>query len=138
MNDSLDNCSEFSIVYICNVLIYSKNLDQHFNHLKYSSMLLKGKVSCFCLKIKIFSNQNSILGHEIFNGTIKPIQRSIKLAVKFPGEIQDKNQLQRFFGCSIILHIVSRNIEKLANHYFKGFRKPSYMVTRAYSNSQVR
>ena len=38
------------------------------------------------------------LGHHIYQGTIIPIQRSIEFADKFPDEIKDKKQLQRFLG----------------------------------------
>ena len=39
------------------------------------------------------------LGHEIWKGTITPITRSIEFAKKFPNEIKNKTQLQRFLGC---------------------------------------
>ena len=47
----------------------------------------------------LFQNKVRFLGHDIFQGTIKPIQRSLVFAEKFPDEIKDKNQLQRFLGC---------------------------------------
>ena len=39
------------------------------------------------------------LGHNIHQGTIIPIDRSIEFANKFPNQIIDKTQLQRFLGC---------------------------------------
>ena len=39
------------------------------------------------------------LGHNIHQGTIIPIDRSIEFANKFPNQILDKTQLQRFLGC---------------------------------------
>ena len=42
--------------------------------------------------------QGSILGQYITQGTITPIERSIAFADKFPDQILDKNQLQRFLG----------------------------------------
>ncbi|RDX63291.1 Orf V, partial [Mucuna pruriens] len=36
---------------------------------------------------------------KIYQGTIIPISRSIEFASKFPDEILDKTQLQRFLGC---------------------------------------
>jgi hypothetical protein len=37
-------------------------------------------------------------GHNIFQNTITPINRSIQLEDKFSDEIKDKNQLQIFLG----------------------------------------
>ena len=39
------------------------------------------------------------LAYDIYQGTIKPIMRSLAFADKFPNEIKDKRQLQRFLGC---------------------------------------
>ena len=43
-------------------------------------------------KIKLFQTKICLLGHDIFNDTIKPIQRSIEFADKFPDEFEDENQ----------------------------------------------
>ena len=40
----------------------------------------------------LFQTKIRFLGHEIFQGKIKPIQRSIEFADKFPNEIKDKKQ----------------------------------------------
>ena len=47
----------------------------------------------------LFQTKIKFLGHEISNGEIIPINRSIDFADKFPDEILDKTQLQRFLGC---------------------------------------
>ena len=49
--------------------------------------------------MKLFQTKIRFLGHEIFQGKTKPIQRSIEFVDKFPNEIKDKKQLQRFSGC---------------------------------------
>ena len=49
-------------------------------------------------KINLFQTKIRFLGHHIYQGTITPIQRSIQFADKFPDEIKDKKQLQRFLG----------------------------------------
>jgi hypothetical protein len=48
--------------------------------------------------MKIFQTRVRFLGHEIHNGTIIPIQRSIEFASKFPDIINDKKQIKRFRG----------------------------------------
>ena len=49
-------------------------------------------------KIKLFQTKIRILGYNIYQGKISPINRVIKFANKFPDEILDKTQLQRFLG----------------------------------------
>ena len=48
--------------------------------------------------MKLFQTQIRFLGFEIYQGKIKPIQRAIEFGNKFPDEIKNKNQLQRFLG----------------------------------------
>ena len=52
----------------------------------------------FAPKIKLFQTKIGFLGYEIYQGMIKPIQRSLEFSSKFPDEIKDKTQLQRFLG----------------------------------------
>jgi len=49
-------------------------------------------------KLLLFQTKIRFLGHNIFQGTIKPIQRALIFAEKFPDEIRDRKQLQRFLG----------------------------------------
>ena len=73
----------------------------------------------FYSKNKLFQTKIRFLGHEIFQGKTKLIQRSIEFADKFPDEIKDKKQLQRFLGC---LNYVS--------DYFKDFRMNLLILLR--------
>jgi len=47
----------------------------------------------------LFQTKIRFLGYDIYQGTIKPIMRSLAFADKFPGETKDKKQLQKFLGC---------------------------------------
>ena len=49
-------------------------------------------------KIKLFQTQIRFLGHDLYQGTYKPICRAIEFFEKFPDIIFDKIQLQRFLG----------------------------------------
>ena len=49
-------------------------------------------------KIKLFQTNIRFLGFDIYHGQIKPIHRAIEFANKFPDEIKNKTQLQRFLG----------------------------------------
>ena len=101
----------FSIVYIDDVLIYSENIDQHFKHLNtFFHAVKKNGLVVSTTKIKLFQTSVRFLGHNIHRGTITLINRSIEFANKFPDEIKDKTQLQRFLGC---LNYVSDFIPKI-------------------------
>ena len=100
MNDIFNQYQDFSIVYIDDILVFSNTVDQHFKHLRVFLNVIK--TNCRVVsqpKIKLFQVKIRFLGYEINQGIIKPIQRSLDFADKFPDVIQDKTQLQRFLGC---------------------------------------
>lgn len=105
MNDIITPISEFVIVYIDDVLIYSKSLDPHFKHVNiFYDIIHKSRLVVSPTKIKLFQTEVRFLGHNIIQGTIKPINRSLEFSNKFPDEIKDKRQLQRFLGCLNYVH----------------------------------
>ena len=111
MNDIFNPYTTFTIVYIDDVLIYSENIDQHFKHLNtFFHTIKKNGLVISLTKMKLFQTSIRFLGHNIHRGTITPINRSIEFATKFPDEIKDKTQLQRFLGC---LNYVSDFIPKI-------------------------
>ncbi|CAK8530641.1 unnamed protein product [Lathyrus sativus] len=62
--------------------------------------------------MKLFQTKVRFLGHEIDQGTIIPIQRSIEFASKFPNIITDKKQLQRFLGSLNYIADYYKNLAK--------------------------
>ena len=100
MNDIFNPYSKFVIVYIDDVLIFSQNIDQHFKHLQtFIHIIKQNGLAVSKSKINLFQTRIRFLGHNIYQGTIIPIERSIEFASKFPNQILDKTQLQRFLGC---------------------------------------
>ncbi|RDY09096.1 hypothetical protein CR513_06592, partial [Mucuna pruriens] len=100
MNDIFNKYAEFSLVYLDDVLIFSKNLNEHIEHLeKFINLIKENGLVVSEKKIKIFQTKIRFLGFEINQGTIIPISRSIEFGEKFSNEIKDKTQLQRFLGC---------------------------------------
>lgn len=88
------------IVYIDDVLIFSKNIQDHFKHVhtfkqlvKHNGLVLSKK------KIEVFQSTIKFLGHTIFNGQISLRNHVLEFAGRFLDVITDKNQLQRFLGC---------------------------------------
>ena len=97
MNDIFNNYNKFSIVYIDDVLIFSNSIEKHFQHLRiFQKLVRENGLVISASKIKLFQTKIRFLGFEIYQGKIKPIQRAIEYANKFPDELKDKNQLQRF------------------------------------------
>ena len=100
MNDIFTPYTGFILVYIDDVLIFSKTIDQHFKHLQiFISVMERNVLAASASKLLLFQTKIRFLGHHIFQGTIKPIQRALIFAEKFPDEIKDRRQLQRFLGC---------------------------------------
>ena len=91
---------DWLIVYIDDVLIFSKTIHGHFKHVnifknlvKHNGLVLSKK------KIEVFQTSIKILGHTICNGQISLQKHALEFTDKFPDVITDKNQLQRFLGC---------------------------------------
>ena len=112
MNEIFNQFSDFIIVYIDDVLVYSSSVEQHWKHLnKFIETVKSNGLSLSTTKIKLFQTRIRFLGHYIHQGSITPIQRSLEFADKFPDEIKDKKQLQRFLGS---LNYVSDFIQDLS------------------------
>jgi len=75
-------------------------MDQHLKHLKtFKELIKRHGLVISARKMTLAVTRVRFLGHEIWQGTITPISRSIEFAEKFPKVIKDKTQLQRFLGC---------------------------------------
>jgi len=111
MNDIFTPFTDFSIVYMDDVLIFSKSIEQHWKHLHTFVQIIKNNwLVVSPTKINLFQNNIRFLGHNIAQNTITPINRSLQFADKFSDEIKDKNQLQRFLGS---LNYISEYYENL-------------------------
>ena len=78
MTDIFNAYNRFSIVYIDDVLIFSNSIEEHFQHLRiFQKLVRENGLVIFASKIKLFPTKIRFLGFEIYQGTIKPIQRAI-------------------------------------------------------------
>ena len=99
MNEIFNPFSDHTIVYIDDVLIFSESLDKHWKHLRtFFHTIKRNGLVVSAPKIKLFQTAVRFLGFDIKQGVIKPIDRAIQFAEKFPDEILEKTQLQRFLG----------------------------------------
>ena len=75
MNDIFTPYTSFIIVYTDNVLVFSKAIDQHFKHLQtFIFVMEKNGLAASVSKMILFQTKIRFLGHDIYQGTIKPIQ----------------------------------------------------------------
>lgn len=115
MNDIYNPYSEFCIVYIDDVLIFSQTIDQHLKHLKtFYLATRKAGLAISSSKVSLFQIKIKFLGHYISKGTITPIERSLAFADKFPDKILDKPQLQRFLGSLNYVFDFCPNINRMS------------------------
>ena len=85
INDIFNNYTRFSIVYIDDVLIFSNLIEEHFQHIKiFQKLVRENGLIISASKIKLIQTKIRFLGFEIYQGTIKPIQRAIEFSNKFP------------------------------------------------------
>ena len=124
MNEIFNPYTEFTIVYIDDVLIYFDNVDQHWKHLEifFKTVKTQGLVVS-APKVVLFQTEIRFLGHNIKRGTIIPIQRSLEFANKFPDEIKDKTQLQRFLGCLNYVANFYKELRIICKPLFQRLRK---------------
>jgi len=85
MNYIFNPFSKFTVVYIDDVLVFSKSLDQHLKHINTFISTIKRNVFVISkIKINLFQTKIKFLGLNIHLGTIVPVHRAIEFAHKFP------------------------------------------------------
>ena len=69
-------------------------------------------------KIKLFQTKVHFLGYDIVEGQIRPLDRAIQFADKFPNVITDKTQLQTFLGSLNYVVDFYKDMRKKCKHLF--------------------
>ncbi|CAL8088262.1 unnamed protein product [Prunus armeniaca] len=119
MNEIFNPYNHFSIVYIDDVLIFSESIEQHWKHLhKFLQIVKQNGLVVSAKKIKLFQTNIRFLGFNICQSQISPIDRVIQFADKFPDQILDKSQLQRFLGSLNYVSDFYKNLRKQCKPLF--------------------
>ena len=114
MNDIFNSQFQFIIVYIDDVLVFFDSLEKHFVHLKKFFKVIKANgMACSTPKIKLFQTKIRFLGHEIYQGKTKSIQKSIEFVDKFPNEIKYKKTIAKIFR---MFKLCLRLFQRSKNH----------------------
>jgi len=129
MNDIFNAYLDFVIVYIDDILVFSKTLEMHIKHLDIvKRIVIQNGLVISKQKMSLFQTNIRFLGHYISQGKITPIQRSIDFASKFPDVITDRTQLQRFLGSlnyiSPFYKDLSRDLAPLYDRLKKNYKNP--------------
>jgi len=99
-------------------------MDQHFKHLQtFLHVIEKNGLAVSSSKMVLFQTKIRFLGHDIHQGTIKPIMRSLAFADKFPNEIKEKRQLQKFLGCLNYVSDFFPHLRQLCAPLYRRLRK---------------
>ena len=94
MNDILNPFSHFTIVYIDDVLIFSKFINEHWKHLNsFMDTIKHSGLVVFAKKIKLFQTKIRFFGFDISERQIRSIDRAIQFADRIPNIVTDKTQL---------------------------------------------
>ena len=98
MSNILLPCKQFCIVYLDDVLVYSKDFDQHLQHVNQVLALLnKHKFQFNPPKCEVFRNSITYLGHTISSAGIRPLQDRIDKLLSLP-QPTSLNEANAFIG----------------------------------------
>ena len=95
MTDTLKACRLFSLVYLDDIIIFSKSFEEHMNHLECILTALQEKQLVLNPPKCVFAvNQIDYLSHTISHHTITPMKEKIEaiLAVKEPRTLTQANK----------------------------------------------
>ncbi|UYV63697.1 hypothetical protein LAZ67_2005345 [Cordylochernes scorpioides] len=117
--DEVTKGLDFVFVYIDDVLIASKNENDHIQHLHTISKRLSDHGLTVNISKSVFGKPSlEFLGHIIDNKGIKPLPEKIRIVKDFP-QPNSTRQLQRFIG--------------LVNFYHKFIKNSSHILAPLYS-----
>ena len=98
MSDLLSPCRKFCLIYLDDILIYSKTFDQHLQHLnQVLSILNNHKFQLNPQKCELIKTSIDYLGHTINVNGIKPLQERINKILTLPQPTSLK-QANAFIG----------------------------------------
>jgi len=112
MDTIFSDCTDFYLIYVDDVLIFSSNIADHANHLlqfiqksRDHGLILSAK------KAEIVKNQVEFLGLKIDQTGIEMQAHVCEKITNFPDHLTDRKQVERFLGC---LNDISDFIANLA------------------------
>jgi len=100
MDTIFSDCTDFCLIYVDDILIFSSNIADHANHLlqfiqksRDHGLILSAK------KAEIAKNQIELLGLKIDQTVIEMQPHVCEKITNFPDQLTNRKQVERFLGC---------------------------------------
>ena len=105
----------FILVYIDDILVFSKTFHEHIKHLEFVfEELINYGLIVSRTKIKLFKNQIEFLGLELENVQVKLQEHIVQKINNFPDKLEDLKTLQSFLGLLNYARPYIKNLSQLA------------------------
>ena len=115
MENIFNKHSKFIIVYIDDILVFSKNKREHRGHLQILfSEFIKHGLIVNKKKMMLFKEYIEFLGVNIGKGKIELQPHIAQKALEFPDKLEDLKQLQKFLGLVNYARPFIRDLGKIA------------------------
>ena len=124
MQNIFNENQEFILVYIDDLLVFSKSYKEHIAHLE--TFFRKVEQHGLILskrKMEICKEKINFLGHEIGEGKIYLQDHIAKKILEFPDVMNDKKTLQQFLGIVNYARNYIENLAKLVGPLYAKLRK---------------
>ena len=124
MQNIFNEYQEFILVYIDDVLVFSKTYKEHIAHLEaFFRKVEKHGLILSKKKMKICKERVKFLGHEIGEGKIYLQEHIAKIFLDFPDRMDERKTLQQFLGIVNYAKNYIDNLAKLAGPLHAKLRK---------------
>ena len=109
-----DNIRKFIAVHLDNILIFSRNLDEHWQHLRWAlEKLREAKLYGRLHKCKFLKDQVDYLGFEVSPGGIKASPRKIRAVIEWP-KPESVHDVRSFLGLTSYYRRFVRGFSEMA------------------------
>ena len=124
MQNIFNENQEFILVYIDDLLVFSKSYKEHIAHLEtFFRMVEHHGLILSKRKMEICKEEINFLGHEIGEGKFYLQDHIAKKILQFLDVMNDKKTLQQFLGIVNYARNYIKNLAKLAGPLYAKLRK---------------